>query len=115
MLRYRTASISMKDMTYLFIFIAIGLISAIQMPIIDLAVICGIIFVTTFVLDSRFIIKRENSKTILFEKIELVKPDLSDILLAELKNRTGLKIHRFEVKKLNYMKDTAAITIFYYE
>ncbi|GAT62123.1 DUF4956 domain-containing protein [Paludibacter jiangxiensis] len=115
MLRYRTSGISMKDMTYLFIFIAVGLISAIQMEIWDLAVICGIIFVATLLLDSKFVIKRESTKTVLFEKVEMIKPEFSADLLNELKNRTGLNIHRFDVNELNYMKDTASITIYYYE
>jgi cytochrome c biogenesis factor len=115
MLRYRTSGISMKDMTYLFIFIAVGLISAIQMQIWDLAVICGIIFVATLLLDSKFIIKRESTKTVLFEKVEMIKPEFSADLLNELKNRTGLNIHRLDVNELNYMKDTASITIYYYE
>jgi hypothetical protein len=115
MLRYRTSGISMKDMTYLFIFIAVGLISAIQMEFWDLALICSIIFVATLLLDSKFVIKRESTKVILFEKVEMVKPELSASLLDELKNRTGLNIRRFEVNELNYMKDTASITIYYYE
>jgi cytochrome c biogenesis factor len=115
MLRYRTSGISMKDMTYLFIFIAVGLISAIQMELWDLAVICGIIFVTTLLLDSKFVIKRESTKMVLFEKVEMIKPEFSADLLNELKNRTGLNIRRFDVNELNYMKDTASITIYYYE
>lgn len=115
MLRYRTSGISMKDMTYLFIFIAVGLISAIQMELWDLAVICGIIFVATLLLDSKFVIKRESTKMVLFEKVEMIKPEFSADLLNELKNRTGLNIHRFDVNELNYMKDTASITIYYYE
>jgi hypothetical protein len=115
MLRYRTSSIGMKDMTYLFIFIAVGLISAIQMGVWDLAVICSIIFITTLLLDSKLIIRRESTKIILFEKVEMIKPEYAEALLNELRNRTGLNIHRFDVNELNYMKDTASITIYYYE
>ncbi len=115
MLRYRTEGIGMKDMTYLFIFIAIGLIGGIQLDYTVLAVICAIVFILTFILDSNFILKRELCQTIEFEKIEMIKPELNDQLLEELRARTGLKIHRIAIKKLDYLRDMASIRIYYYE
>jgi hypothetical protein len=115
MLRYRTAGIGMKDMTYLFIFIAIGLISGIQLEYYVLGIICGVILLLVFILDCNLILKRELSKNIQFEKIEMVKPELRAELIAELTKRTGLKIHRIVINKLDYLKDTASIRIYYYE
>jgi hypothetical protein len=115
MLRYRTEGISMKDMTYLFIFIAIGLISAIQLDFEELAVINGIILVITFLLDSNLILKRESSKMIKYENINLVKPESCADLLEDLRQRTGLNIHRHQVVSMNFQNDTAEIKIYYYE
>lgn len=115
MLRYRTAGIGMKDMTYLFIFIAIGLISGIQLEFYKLAILFGIIFLITLILDTKLVLKRELSKNIQFEKIELVRPEMHDKLIEELKARTGLKIHRIVINRLDYLKDTASIRIYYYE
>ncbi len=115
MLRYRTAGIGMKDMTYLFIFIAIGLLSGIQLEYGELGIICGIIFIVTFIMDTKILLKREQSKNIQFEKIELVKPEYHDRLMEELKLRTGLNIHRINVNRLDYLKDIASIRIYYYE
>ena len=115
MLRYRTAGIGMKDMTYLFIFIAIGLLSGIQLDYYELAIICGIIFAVTLLMDTRLILKREQSKNIQFEKIDLVKPENHDLLMEELKQRTGLNIHRISINRLDYLKDIASIRIYYYE
>jgi hypothetical protein len=115
MLRYRTAGIGMKDMTYLFIFIALGLISGIQLEYYELTIICGIIFIVTLLLDTKLILKRELSKNIQFEKIEMVKPEMRDLLIEELKARTGLKIHRIVINRLDYLKDIASIRIYYYE
>jgi hypothetical protein len=115
MLRYRTAGIGMKDMTYLFIFIAIGLISGIQLEFYVLGIICGVILLLVFILDCNLILKREMSKNIQFEKIEMVKPELRAELIAELTKRTGLNIHRIVINKLDYLKDTASIRIYYYE
>jgi hypothetical protein len=115
MLRYRTAGIGMKDMTYLFIFIAIGLLSGIQLEYHELGIICGIIFIVTLIMDTKLLLKREQSKNIQFEKIELVKPEHHDQLVEELKLRTGLNIHRITVNRLDYLKDIASIRIYYYD
>ena len=115
MLRYRTEGIGMKDMTYLFIFIAVGLISGIQLEYYTLVTICGIVFIVALILDSRIFLKRELTQDIEFEKIELVRPELYNQLLYELNYRTGLKIHRISIRKLDYLKDTASVTVYYYD
>ena len=115
MLRYRTEGIDLKDMTYLFIFIAVGLISGIQPDYNVLGIICGIVFIITLILESRFLLKRESTQYIEFEKIDLVKPELYDQLLAELISRTGLKIHRISIKKLDYLRDTASVQVYYFD
>jgi len=115
MLRYRTAGISQKDMTYLFIFIAMGLISAIQLEYSELLIINGIIFLGTFFLDSKWIFRREMSKTVQYENIELIKPEKKAELMEDLKKRTGLKIHRLVINKVDFLKDTASIRIYYFE
>ncbi|MBK7173717.1 MAG: DUF4956 domain-containing protein [Bacteroidales bacterium] len=115
MLRYRTAGIGMKDMTYLFIFIALGLLSGIQLEYDELGIICGIIFLVTVIMDTKLLLRREQSKNIQFEKIDLVKPEHHAQLMEELRFRTGLNIHRISVTKLDYLKDIASIRIYYYE
>jgi hypothetical protein len=115
MLRYRTEGIDMKDMTYLFIFIAVGLISGIQLEYYVLGIICVIVFIAALILDSKFLLKRELTQCIEFERIELVKPELYGQLLEELIDRTGLKIHRISIRKLDYLRDTASITVYYYD
>lgn len=52
-------------------------------------------------------LKRELSQSIQFEKIEMIKPEMNEQLIQELKNCTGLKIHRITIRKLDYLKDTA--------
>lgn len=115
MLRYRTEGISMKDMTYLFIFIGIGLISAIRLDYYELGIINGVIVLCTFLLDCRWIIKRENSKTIEYENIELVKKEHNEKLLEDLRARTGLKVHRIDIERIDFLKDSAKIKVFYFD
>ncbi len=123
MLRYRTEGISIKDMTYLFLVIAMGLISAIT-KIKDaddfyenmfIIVVNSILILITYLLESNLFFKREISKSILYEKIELIKADRYNDLLNDLKERTGLPINRAVVTKIDFLKDAAVVKVFYFE
>jgi hypothetical protein len=114
MLRYRTEGIGMKDMTYLFIVIGIGLISAIQLEYYELAIINGIIVGATFLLDGNLILRREFFKNVQYENIEMIKPENHALLMEDLRKRTGLNIHRIAVNRIDFLKDTAVVKIYYY-
>lgn len=115
MLRYRTEGIDMKDMTYLFIFIALGLICGIELDLDVLLVICAVIFIATLILDSKLLLRREYYQFIQFEKIDMIVPERREELIQELKKRTGLNIHRISICKLDYLKDVASIRVYYYD
>ncbi len=116
MLRYRTEGISMKDMTYLFLFIAIGMITAILKGSWgELMLFNSLILGFTYVLESNFLLKKELSKTILYENIEMIKPENHPALVEDLRKRTGLKIHRISIDKIDFLKDKAVIQAYYYE
>ncbi|WP_394991118.1 DUF4956 domain-containing protein [Emticicia sp.] len=116
MLRYRTEIISTKDMTYLFLVIAIGLLSAISKGGWDeLALLNGIILSATFLLESNWLIKKEFTKMIHYEKIELILPEKRQELIQDLKKRTGLNIHRVEIQEIDFLKDGTRMTVYYYE
>jgi hypothetical protein len=114
-LRYRTSGISMKDMTYLFTFIAMGVVSAIQLEYYELGVLHAIILTGTFILDGKIIFKPESYKTIRYEKIEMIKPENKELLIEDLRMRTGLNIHKFTIERINFLRDTATIKVFYYD
>ena len=116
MLRYRTEGISMKDMTYLFLVIAMGLITAISKGNWDeLSLLNAIILVFTYLLESNVLLKKEASKTIQYENIEMIKPEFREQLILDLESRTGIKINRISINKVDFLKDTAVIRIYYYE
>lgn len=116
MLRYRTEGISMKDMTYLFLVIALGLISAVTKGNWDeLILINSIILIVTYVLEGNWLIKKESSKFIQYENIEMIRPAKHSELIVDLEERTGLKINRITIDKIDFLKDTALIRIFYFE
>ena len=115
MLRYRTEGINMKDMTYLFIFISVGLISAVHLRYYELIIIDSVIIIFIYVLDGNKIFKREQSKLVEYENIELVKIENYDLLIKDLRNRTGLTIHRIFIESIDFLKDSALIRIFFYD
>ena len=123
MLRYRTEDISIKDMTYLFLVIALGLVSAvIKVKNADdifenlfLIFINGIVLLITYLLESSVLMKKETMKQLTYENIELIKPERREDLINDLKTRTGINIHRLSIHKIDFLKDSAVIKIYYYE
>lgn len=123
MLRYRTEDISLKDMTYLFLVIAIGLISAVakikgaseRTEVLFIGLINAFVIILTFLLESDLLMKREHVKTVFYEKIELVHTEREKELIEDLKCRTGLKIQRIHIQKVDFLKDAAEIKVFYIE
>lgn len=121
MLRYRTEDISLKDMTYLFLVISIGLISAVtkikdageNIEVLFLILLNGFIVALTALLESGLWLKRELTKTVNYERIELIHLSKEKELLEDLKTRTGLNIQRVEVLKIDFLKDTAELKVFY--
>ncbi|MEN9883613.1 MAG: hypothetical protein RLZZ420_830 [Bacteroidota bacterium] len=115
MLRYRTENISAKDMTYLFIVIALGLIMAVsQGNILTLLLIAGIVVFFTVLLESNWLVKREYAQQIYYEKIELIHKERQLELIADLKKVTGLDIHRMEIQEIDLLKDAARIIVYYH-
>lgn len=123
MLRYKTEEISIKDMTYLFLVIATGLVSAVTrvtdssdtMNYVFLIGINGIVLVITFLLESSIFMKKESVKTILYEKIELIREGREEELLADIKSRTGFNVHRYSIQNIDFLKDATQIKIYFYE
>ena len=115
LLRYRTEDIPMKDMTYLFISIALGLIVAVTQGDWEPAVVCCVILLPTFLLDSNWIFRKALHKDIRYEQVEMVKPENHAKLKEELCQRTGLDIHHLSIQNIDYVRDTATVRVFYYE
>ena len=123
MLRYRTEDISIKDMTYLFLVIAMGLIAAVTKikdtndtyEYIFLGIVNAIIILITYLLESNVLMKKEFVKIINYENINLVQSNREAELIADISLRTGINVHRISVQKIDFLKDTALIKIYYYE
>ncbi len=115
-LRYRTEAIPIRQMTYLFIVIGISMINALSnksVSIFEVLFTNGIIALITYLIDRLWFQTIEERKNIVYEKIELIKPENKHELINDLKERTGLPVHEVKVDKIDFLKDTAAITIYY--
>ncbi|MFM7645400.1 MAG: DUF4956 domain-containing protein [Sphingomonadales bacterium] len=114
MLRYRTENISAKDMTYIFIVIALGLIMAISKATwMELLALGTFIILLTLLFESNLLIRQEISQAIYYDRVDLIQPSSREALLDDLRNRTGLPITRIEIGNIDLLRDTVKITIFY--
>ena len=116
-LRYRTEAIPIRQMTYLFIVIGISMINALtnkSVSIFEIIFTNGFIVFITFMIDRYWFQTKELSKSILYEKIELIKPEKENELIEDLKQRTGLPVHAVKINKIDFLRDVASVTIFYY-
>lgn len=116
MLRYRTEDISIKDMTYMFLVIAMGLINAVTKGSWDeITLISAIIIIITYLLESNVLMKKEISKVVLYENIEMIKPENRHLLIADLEQRLGVKINQVTIGKIDFLRDSAQVQVHYYE
>ncbi|MDG2369878.1 MAG: DUF4956 domain-containing protein [Flavobacteriales bacterium] len=116
-IRYRTDPIPIKEMTYLFIVIGISVINALankKMSYSELLLTNSVIIFATYGMERLWLLKHESRKVIIYEKIDLIVPENHSLLKEDLEKRTGLKITRFEIGKINFLNDTAQIFIHYY-
>ena len=117
-LRYRTEALAIKEMTYLFVVIAIAVINALANKKISFAELMFTnfaIITITYLLEKKWLLRHEATKTVVYEKIELVKPENHHLLIADLEERTGLKIERIQVGRIDFLRDVARVKIFFYE
>ena len=117
-IRYRTNPIPIKEMTYLFIVITLSVINGMtskKISYVELVATNLIIILVVFVIEKMFFLRPEISKRITYEKIELIKPEKRKELIADIEDRTGLKINRLEIGRINFLQDTARIKIYFYE
>ncbi|MBM3452677.1 MAG: DUF4956 domain-containing protein [Bacteroidetes bacterium] len=123
-IRYRTDAIEIKEMTYLFLVIGLSVVNAMlateikknvyEINMLELLFINSIVCLLLFVLEYLWLVKHETRKIITYDRIDLISSDKYDEMKADLEQRTGIKINRCEVGKVDFLRDIALIQIFYY-
>lgn len=117
-IRYRTRQIPIREMTYLFLVIGITVINALANRKVSYAelLLTNVIFILiTYFLEKVFLMKTELKREIHYENVELIKPARREELIRDLEERTGLTIHRVEIGRIDFLRDSARLFIFYFE
>ncbi len=127
-MRFRTEAVPIREMTYLFMLIAVSVVNALgraeyhpKADYWDGFGLVTIIFVNLIFLgmawlfESSRLVSSNCSKYIKYDNIALIAPDKREELKADLEKRTGLKIERLEIGLVDFLKDACLIRIFYNE
>jgi hypothetical protein len=116
-IRYRTQTIPIKEMTYLFLIIGISVINALTdttTSILEIVFTNVVIILITWGLEKRWLLKHESSKNIVYEKINLIKPENYTELINDLQLRTGIsKISRVEIGEIDFLRDICHLKIYF--
>ena len=114
MLRYRTETLTVRDMTYLFVLIATSLLSSVSsLNMLELSIVNLTICAVTAAFETSLFLKTVQSKTVIYENIELVHTDKSEELKADLENRLGIQITKVEVGDVDFLRDSATLKVYY--
>jgi hypothetical protein len=123
-MRYRTDTMPVREMTYLFVVVCLSVVHAmadnlgvddlgkmIGTPLAELATIDVVIIAVICVFERQ--LKLESSKLIQYDRIELIKPEKHDELVADLEERTGLKVLKVSVGAIDFLRDMAMLRVYY--
>ena len=115
-IRYRTEQIAIREMTYLFVIIALSAINGLTISELSIGevIIINILFVAAiWVCESKLLISHYSYKVIKYDNISLITPDKREALIADLEKRTGLNIIKVEVGAIDFLKDAAIVKMYY--
>ena len=115
-IRYRTDTIRIREMTYLFIVIGVSVINALanqKMSYLELFLANLLIIFLLYLLEKIWLLKKTGEKNIAYEKIENIKLENKTTLIQDLVERTGLEIIDVEIGEIDFLKDSANIKITY--
>ncbi len=114
LLRFRTETISAKDMTYLFIIMAVGIINSIMKGTYwEIMTLNALIITFVFAVDGNILMRNQKTKTVDFDDIQNIHPERHEDLIRELKSRTGLNIQRISIEHIDLGKKKVAIKLYY--
>ena len=117
-LRYRTEALPIKEMTYLFIVIGIAVINAVANKKISWAELVftnAAIVGAVYVLEKIWLLRHESQRMVIYDNIELIKPENNAQLIEDLKQRTGLNVTRTRIEKIDLLRDVAVLYAYYYD
>ena len=114
-IRYRTETIPVREMTYIFVIISLSVINAIALNLSYAEILATnlIYVISVWVVESFRGLKHISSKLILYDRVDNIHPEQRMELLEDLRKRTGLKIIKVEVGAINFLQDSVMLKIYY--
>ena len=114
-IRYRTEMVPIREMTYLFVTIAIAVINGSNLMVSYAELLlANVLIIAVLALLECFIMRgRKATKTICYERIELIRPERREELIADLENRLGIKVERVDVGNVDFLRDVAFLKVHY--
>lgn len=115
MIRYRTETMPVREMTYLFVIIAISIVNGLALNIsyAELVLANLLMIVLTWILESDRIVAHTSTKLVTYDRIDLIVPEKRDELIEDLEKRIGVKIKTVEIGSVDFLRDSAFIKITY--
>ena len=118
MIRYRTETVPIREMNYMFLIIAVSVINSLSLKADGLAwyllIFANVVIILLALgFEAWQVRKRTSTKIILYEKIENIKPQNRAALIADLEERTGLKVLDVEIGHIDFLRDVAYIKVTY--
>lgn len=115
MIRYRTETIPVREMTYLFIIIALSVVNGIgnELPFLELLVANLVIVLLMLFIEFEFLEGRTSTKLVIYDRIDMITPEKRPELIEDLKKRLGLDIVKVEVGQVDFLKDSAFVKVTY--
>lgn len=112
-MRYRTDAIPVREMTYLFVIVALSVVNAIgsEVTLSELLVTNALVVLSIWLCERQ--LKPQPSKLVQYDRIELIKPERRDELTADIESRLGLKVTHIEVGGVDMLKDMAVLRVYY--
>ena len=114
-IRYRTETVPIREMTYLFIFITVAVINGLALNIsyVELLVANALLLLLIFLVDGRSLLRHTSAKLVIYEKINLITPEKRVEMIADLEERLGHKVIKVEVGHVDFLRDVAFVKVFY--
>lgn len=130
-IRYRTETVPIREMTYLFIIIALAAVNGLAplYHVVDLAsaphyvlswgnvgvmaLVNGLMLLLVWVLESETLVHHITTKLVQYDRIELIVPEKREELIADLEKRLGVKVENVEIGHVDFLKDSAMIKVYY--
>ncbi|MDD2601424.1 MAG: DUF4956 domain-containing protein [Prevotella sp.] len=112
-MRYRTDAMPVREMTYMFLIIALSVVNAIanSVSIVELLATNALMFGSIWLWEIR--LKQPPSKLVQYDRIELIVPERREELMADLTQRLGLRILDVEIGSVDFLRDMAMLKVFY--